>query len=359
MLEENLPKPLQTTLDTLLMDNKLSSWQIRGGEHFIQVTIRFSATTIGCNETNVKYRRAPPSRILRDNDRARNHQFEEAECMNEHGIINRMNNTIDAQNVTTLENNGNVNVTNQIRSTVPCPPATTDLSISPTNSNVQSMEQHTSDVDTGNIDINTNSIDLNNSVRDSVISVETDDSEDDRLQKLLEYMDRFEESCDRIDKKCDQINDNLVESVSHSMNTRTDTSTKCEVKCDMNDDDDSVSDGTYTCDGCGGMIDAKPDSMWYRCTHCGDVDICHECFIKDVHNHHKAHLQVFKAPADWNVPYCDSCGLSFNDYESTLYKCTMCEDYCLCQHCKNNLLHIHHSKYIKGVSVQQYSKDIG
>ncbi len=53
MSGKELPKPLQVTLNGLLMDNKLSSWQIKGGDYFIQVTIRFSAGESETDKGNV------------------------------------------------------------------------------------------------------------------------------------------------------------------------------------------------------------------------------------------------------------------------------------------------------------------
>ena len=99
--------------------------------------------------------------------------------------------------------------------------------------------------------------------------------------------------------------------------------------------------------------------MWYRCTSCSDIDICYECFTKDIHKHHKAHLKRVTAPPDWKVPYCHACVMSFQDTNGALFTCTACEDYCLCHGCKRRLQHINHSKHLKEVSVEKYNKDIG
>ncbi len=174
------------------------------------------------------------------------------------------------------------------------------------------MELCVNEVDTDNIDLNVNSIDLDVSFRESVNS--------------------------------------------ESMGSD-DSTTRIDAECDINDDS-SVGDVTYTCDGCGDMITASPNALWYRCTNCCDIDVCPSCYSKDIHDHHKVYLQKFIAPYDWNAPYCDACGFSFNDPDGTLFKCQMCEDYCLCRRCQNNLLHLHHSKYLKEVCVEQYIKDI-
>ena len=164
-------------------------------------------------------------------------------------------------------------------------------------------------MDTGNIDTKENSIDLGAPLRDSVKSGESDDSDNNK---------------------------------------------------GMSDtDEESVSDGTFTCDGCGGMINADPDSTWYRCTYCDDTDFCHAYFIKAIHSHCKTHFQTFKAPANWNAPHCDACGLTFTDPCGMLFKCNKCEDYCLCHTCKSKLLHINHSEFITEETIQNYLNDNG
>ena len=68
---EGLPKVLENTLDTLLKEYSLSSWQIRGGEIYTQVTLRFPASAITAETGTVQYRRAPPSRVKRDQFRSK------------------------------------------------------------------------------------------------------------------------------------------------------------------------------------------------------------------------------------------------------------------------------------------------
>ena len=116
---------------------------------------------------------------------------------------------------------------------------------------------------------------------------------------------------------------------------------------------------SYTCDGCGGMIEGSPNSTWFRCSECVDTDICHECYKKDIHIHHKAYLQLFTVSPIWDTTYCDACGMYFTDPNSAVFECRKCEDYCLCTKCHHNLHHFHHSKYMKEVGVQQYITEIG
>ncbi len=348
MTIQELPKPLESTLDTLLMDNQLTSWHIKGGQHFIQVTIRFSTTAIGPNIAEVKYRKASPSQIIRDKNRAKEHEKHTAEGLSEFEVMDLIHKTTATQHCAILEEKENINNTVQVSCTV-IPSSAAAAETMPDNSHVQSLELHTEEVGTGNIGSSPKSIDLDDSLRESVKSEGSDTFDDPHLDKILEGLERMDQSCRRIEQTFDRMNDTSTEKVNDSLITEK----------YVNSDIESVEDGTYTCDGCGGMMDANPNSMWYRCTCCCDIDICYECFIKDIHKHHKAHLQQFTAPSNWDIPYCDACGFSFADQDGTLYNCRACEDYCLCQRCQNKLLHIHHSKHLKVISVQQYTKDIG
>ncbi len=71
---EGLPKILENTLDTLLEENLLSSWNIKGGQYFIQLNLRFTTASNQPSQREVKYRRAPPSQIARDRQHAETHE---------------------------------------------------------------------------------------------------------------------------------------------------------------------------------------------------------------------------------------------------------------------------------------------
>ncbi len=186
-----LPKPLEITLDTLLTDNKLSSWQVKGGEHFIQVSIRFSTTAIESNICDVKYRRAPPSRIIRDNIRAKDYHATDdlRECVGTDMIPIIK----DTQHPNIEEKTNNVTMSDQGSSTaLPLLVASIDIPSSAA-SHVQSLEIHTEDDgSTGNIDTDQNNIDSDNSLGDSAKSEESNDYENKCLQTILDYMERKE-----------------------------------------------------------------------------------------------------------------------------------------------------------------------
>ena len=71
---EGLPIVLEKTLDAHLSHFALQSWKTKGGQKFSQVTIRFVHENMAAGE--IQYRRTPPSRLARDNARARQRQLQ-------------------------------------------------------------------------------------------------------------------------------------------------------------------------------------------------------------------------------------------------------------------------------------------
>ena len=69
MFFEGIPLILVNNLDMLFKENQLSSWQVRSGQQYTQVTIRFNNMEARPAEGEVIYRRASPSQIARDRQR--------------------------------------------------------------------------------------------------------------------------------------------------------------------------------------------------------------------------------------------------------------------------------------------------
>ena len=72
-MDNKLPKLLVVMLDKLLEEGPISTWNIRGGPHFTQVTIRFPSEDMA-DRGEIQYRRTPPSQLQRDRTRAINHK---------------------------------------------------------------------------------------------------------------------------------------------------------------------------------------------------------------------------------------------------------------------------------------------
>ena len=60
---------LQNLLDTLMTDNTVSSWNIRGEGEMTHVNIRFTNNKMADDNVNITYKKIPPSRQTRDQKR--------------------------------------------------------------------------------------------------------------------------------------------------------------------------------------------------------------------------------------------------------------------------------------------------
>ena len=60
---------LQNLLDTLMKDNTISSWNIRGEGEMTHVNIRFTNNKMADDNVNIAYKKIPPSRQTRDQKR--------------------------------------------------------------------------------------------------------------------------------------------------------------------------------------------------------------------------------------------------------------------------------------------------
>ena len=67
---EGLPLVLEDALMNMMDTGYVSSWNIKGGNEYGQVTIRFKMAPSSAKQTDVKYRKEPPSRTRRNMKRA-------------------------------------------------------------------------------------------------------------------------------------------------------------------------------------------------------------------------------------------------------------------------------------------------
>ena len=306
---DRIPFILENSLDLLFKQNPLSSWQIRSGDQYTQVTMRFSNTAILSTEEEVVYRKAPPSQLARDRKRAANRFQNSANQINDSD-----NDHFDEENISV--------VTGQLENRSQTLPSNMD------NSGLAVLDQPVSQ------GVNTASISQPNQLTEAsavhpVSEVRVGDNAksgngDNRMSSVIEHYEIMSRQSDHSEE----------------------------------DEDD---DGVITCDGCGGMMTDKMGSTWYRCNECDEGDFCLECYTKDVHGHHKRQLSKFECPLNLDLPHCSACGhyIPMDGTDAFLYKCKMCEDYCLCRKCKNRFLHTRHSKHLKLCSTSQFMSEIG
>ena len=97
------------------------------------------------------------------------------------------------------------------------------------------------------------------------------------------------------------------------------------------------------CNICHGECNKDGKVTWFRCTVCDDFDICQQC--RGSHPRHKTWTHRFNYPVDCEHDgYCDSCGYVFKDLTMKVYQCTYCQDYVLCRQCMQHGMHGFHGK---------------
>ena len=293
MASQHLPNILKSTLDTLLKDSEVLSWIVKGGNEFTQVSIRFSNTAISTEHGELQYRRAPPSRIKRDHERAASRQqiYEEEDITN--GAVDS-----ETQTHQTPHLSSDVTVaddTLQDNSILPVIEAPT--------TSAQGQQGGTNNIET--------------------VTVASGHS--------------------------------LRGGIKSQPSNRNDTTATVSGHEDTDDSDSN--DDTFSCDGCGCMMSGEPGTIWYRCTECTDTDLdfCTECYRKDIHSQHKSYLSKFTCPKDWSLPRCDSCGYIYKaNIFLYIYQCTKCEDYSLCPLCKKQNRHNKHNIFLELILAQDY-----
>jgi len=72
----------------------------------------------------------------------------------------------------------------------------------------------------------------------------------------------------------------------------------------------------------------------YKCTVCDDYNLCEDCNSDGIHSQHRM-INI-----DTIYAVCDSCD---QDIDSVRYKCMVCDDYDLCEDCKSAGIHPEHS----------------
>jgi len=108
----------------------------------------------------------------------------------------------------------------------------------------------------------------------------------------------------------------------------------------------------FVCDGC----DMSPISgIRYHCTVCSDYDLCAECEAKGDSVHPSAHPMIKirppapvpkdDGPAIHRRVTCDGCGQK--PLVGIRYKCTVCNDFDLCETCENKHIHPENHPLIK------------
>ncbi len=231
-MTDKLPKVLVVMLENILDDHMLSSWQFRGGPLYTQLTIRFTHGEVADDMNEVKYRRIPPSQILRDKIHVKafsdkKEQYISKHSENNHNVPAKSSNPITQQLDDILNvDNGSFSVSNKTTA----------------NENVTERCLH----------------------KFNIAAAEADDFSRPTYYQAEGIADQGDQHLTMPGVKSDeeQERDGIKDSTVHT------------------EDDLSSDDEVFSCDGCGCMMSGSPGTKWYRCTECVDLDICESCHKK-------------------------------------------------------------------------------
>lgn len=304
---EGFPKPLETILMNLLKTFELTLWNIKGGENFTQVYIRFGTEDIS-NFTvqRVGYRKVSNEKLKRDYNRAQKWRHEND---------NRCGSDDERQTEHVVELHENT-----LRHNI-APTESSPVFLTNTNTEVQKQGAHDLNGKQGSVS------------GEAILEVNTVHSWE-------------------VEGICQQ---NLAASSSIQ---KVESNGSVVVEDDY-DSDDSSEEEYFKCNICSTAI--VEDSKWHRCTECDDFDICNTCHKKNHHSKHQFQIHEFVIPDDCTKGYCDSCGFKFRPQSFSFYvnQCEICEDYALCKKCMAEGMHKKHADHLKQVRALDYINDIG
>ena len=315
-MDNRLPKILVTMLDNLLEAGPISSWDIKGGPHFTQVTIRFPNEGM-TDEGEVHYRRAPLSQIHRDRRRARNHYDQHYKSPE-----------LQSNNMASINDVGSPLFVQPFDNTTR--DEICDPSVLPNTTADDALQQFT----------------IADGIHDSIAAAgstqvrDQGGNADDNGESEVVSMALTKETNKRGDIKDATASSDFDDKVSVA---------------------DDVDDEMFSCDWCGTMMSGKPGSVWFRCTYC-DKDMCDSCQQKELqcHVHHRKLISNFTCPEDMSMPWCDACGSNFdiNNAETVVIQCERCEDFILCMRCFRKQYHSMDRQFCRRISIHQYMSEV-
>ncbi len=322
-MNEKLPKILVVMLENILNDHALSSWQFKGGPLYTQLTIRFTQGDMADDIEDTKYRRISPSQQHRDKMRVQ-------KFLNE-----KDHDTCQSKEYYKSENIHDSSMTTA-NSCEDALPAIDSLTVS----NKTTADENVTD----------------ERVNESTIAAAADGGFSHPVETLVGQVDQYI-STSHVNTATEQERGGIKDvCCTPDVNTGSKQQRGGIKDTDGKNNNSSDSDEEFSCDGCGCMMSGAPGTKWFRCTECGDLDICETCHHNNFHTEHKPHMSAFKCPKDLDDPYCDACWKMFDidDSNAILHYCQICQDYVLCSVCKRKSFHNKHRQCFRTILVQEY-----
>lgn len=307
-----LPSILEVSMEQMLDTYNITSWSIRSGNKFSEVSIRFNMTADVDTET--KYRKVPPSRLIRDRDRAASRIISSGQdTAIQVDLQDQGSNGSDNQEVLPLN-------TTALQDYCMTPIHNADILMVPVGS--PSPVSQVDGIMDSKADCNGSSPLRSGEVASVNMGQETLGCND------ADTCQCNNESAGSNDK-CDVEN--------HSRNVKVTQSRE------------------FACSKCKVKLPLTPNDNWHKCTHpeC-NIDVCKACWNTGFHSHHLRHVMSFKMPSQNVLAFCNCCGRDFDDNEKQIYWCELCENIMLCPTCEYwNSMHVTHEKHLIKMTLKQ------
>lgn len=275
-----LPPALEKALETFLVDNKLTSWRISGGDKFMSISMRFAVADISdCVFNGPKtYRAKTPSQVTRDNNR-RTQWFA--------GIMQRDSNKMDKSDSFGDGTEKNMNNNDTCSAKVDCFKIDTQSQTGVTQISHPS-DQPQLEASKSNLPFNSKSADQNVNTR----------KEDTSLNdSSVSTVDPDSYSCDVCGKPistnpgticwtCSQCHDFAFCTDCHknSLHGEHHDQTQQFIMPEIN--------ASCYCRSCGYEFRTNQNKL-YECKKCVDIYIiCTKCYNSGIHSKHRTHLQL-------------------------------------------------------------------
>ena len=297
-----LPQVLENALNDIMDSNSVTSWIMKGGSGYSQVSIRFKmASDSDIQQGEIKYRKEPPSRARRDKIRA-------ATKMS-HGDSKNLSSDMQSNDFAhNCDDSHQINIADD--TTVYLNTAGILESPMQTSSTLQTLSP-VIQVD-GPLDTLSGPIPYENKI-----------PEHDGATNVLDS----EENCAGIGlHEPLQKNEFNKDSVPSTLETKNET---------------------YSCSNCSGNINEGK-----RCTFCSNIFLCDDCFDSGFHKQCRMFTTHFNATDMPRKPHCQGCFKLIEDIKDrSFFKCAVCPRYFQCSICKINCVHCYHIKDLTEVSV--------
>ena len=328
---DGLPLVLENIINSIITENEVDSWILRGFKEYSQLTLKFKMASSGDSMEYSTYKKKPKGQIKRDKRRSDKWKYTENKQVESGTIIGRPNRYEKQDDKSDEKHERDFNSGDQSQEDqggTPCEESPDDIDmVIPTVGKPSSSEEHASH---GNASVDGPGQGSHMNCNMS--------------RPNIDFCD-VNKSTDHIDMD----NDSSVESM--CLNILSDQ------------ESDNGKHELLHCDECHVPIYEESGVTWMRCTTCNDHDICWDCWRKGNHREHHSQMTTYTWQNELsNLPQysCSCCGFLY-DHENPLFRvkrCGKCGDFSMCKRCHEKDLNKHHSYIMRSILLSVYSRTL-